>query len=161
MPAFNRLPAEEARDLLKACLDVPRWVQEVQAGRPYPDWSTLRAAAMRSSAQLTDDELTTSLGRHPRIGERAGPGHDGAHSTREQAGLDPDDGDVAAQLRVGNAAYEKRFGRVFLIRAAGRSGTDILAELNRRLATDDATERGETVRQLSEIAVARLNVSLQ
>ena len=47
--------------------------------------------------------------------------------------------------------------RVFLIRAAGRTGPQILAELERRLDNDDEAERAETVRQLREIALLRLD----
>jgi 2-oxo-4-hydroxy-4-carboxy-5-ureidoimidazoline decarboxylase len=53
-------------------------------------------------------------------------------------------------------AYEERFERVFLIRASGRTGPQILAELDRRLGNDPATERAETVSQLREIALLRL-----
>ena len=52
---------------------------------------------------------------------------------------------VADRLVDGNRAYEERFDRVFLIRAAGRDADEILAELERRLGNDDATERDETV----------------
>ena len=45
---------------------------------------------------------------------------------------------------------------MFLIRAAGRGSSEILAELHRRLGNDDATEREETVRALRDIAVLRL-----
>jgi len=62
----------------------------------------------------------------------------------------------AERLRAANAAYEARFGHVFLIRAAGRSSEEILAELERRLANDDATEREETVTALRDIALLRL-----
>ena len=57
-------------------------------------------------------------------------------------GSDPD---VARRLAEGNRAYEERFDRVFLIRAAGRSAPEILEELERRLGNDDAAERAETV----------------
>ena len=70
--------------------------------------------------------------------------------------MDPADAEVAQALAVGNAAYEARFDRVFLIRAAGRSAPEILAELDRRLGNDDDTEREETVTQLREIALLRL-----
>ena len=90
------------------------------------------------------------------LGERPGAGHSAAHSRREQAGVDPSDGDVAARLAAGNADYERRFGRVFLIRAAGRAAPEILDELQRRLHATDADERAETVRQLREIALLRL-----
>ncbi|MEP6650420.1 MAG: 2-oxo-4-hydroxy-4-carboxy-5-ureidoimidazoline decarboxylase [Lapillicoccus sp.] len=154
--ALNRLSADEAEGLLRSCLDVPRWVEEVERGRPYAGWAALREAAEQSAATLTNDELEAALTRHPRIGERAGTGHDAEHSQREQSDVDPDDDDTAARLAAGNAAYEQRFDRVFLIRAAGRAAEEILAELDRRLDNDDRTERDETVQQLSEIAVLRL-----
>ena len=52
---------------------------------------------------------------------------------------------VTAAIAAGNAAYEQRFGRVFLIRAAGRSPEQILAELQRRLRNDDETEAAEAL----------------
>jgi 2-oxo-4-hydroxy-4-carboxy-5-ureidoimidazoline decarboxylase len=60
------------------------------------------------------------------------------------------------RLVAGNVAYEERFGHVFLIRAAGRSGPEILAELERRLGNDDDAERAETVDNLRQIALLRL-----
>jgi 2-oxo-4-hydroxy-4-carboxy-5-ureidoimidazoline decarboxylase len=154
--AFNSLSADEAKGLLRTCLDVPRWVDEVEGGRPFAGWPALREAAELAAARLTDAELEAALARHPRIGQRAGPHHDAEHSVREQSGVDPDDLDTAGRLAAGNAAYEQRFDRVFLIRAAGRSAAEILAELDRRLENDDTTERSETVEQLGEIAVLRL-----
>jgi 2-oxo-4-hydroxy-4-carboxy-5-ureidoimidazoline decarboxylase len=55
-----------------------------------------------------------------------------------------------------NRQYEARFGRVFLIRAAGRSAADILAELRRRLHNEPADEAAEVATQLREIALLRL-----
>ena len=156
LDAFNALPEPEARERLTACLDVPRWVDTVLVGRPYADRGALRAVAT-AAADLDDLELEAALARHPRIGERAGAGHDAAHSTREQSGVDRSDAEVASRLADGNRAYEERFDRVFLIRAAGRDATEILAELERRLGNDDETERTETVAQLREIALLRLD----
>jgi len=79
---FNGLPEAEARERLTACLDVPRWVDTLLAGRPYADVGALRAVAERA-AELDDGELEAALARHPRIGERAGAGHDAAYSARE------------------------------------------------------------------------------
>ena len=70
--------------------------------------------------------------------------------------MDQNDAAVIAALADGNQQYEKRFDRVFLIRAAGRSSAEILAELRRRLDNDDEAERAETVTQLREIALLRL-----
>ncbi|MGY2701808.1 MULTISPECIES: 2-oxo-4-hydroxy-4-carboxy-5-ureidoimidazoline decarboxylase [unclassified Nocardioides] len=153
---FDELTEDEARAALTACLDVPRWLDEMLAGRPYGDRDAALALASASAASLTDAELEAALARHPRIGERAGAGHDAARSEREQSGVDHSDAEVLQRLADGNRAYEERFDRVFLIRAAGRDSREILAELERRLGNDDATERAETVEQLRQIALLRL-----
>lgn len=155
LDAFNALPGTEAGRRLATCLDVPRWVDTVLAGRPYADLDALLTVAS-VAADLDDAELEAALARHPRIGERAGAGHDAAFSGREQSGVDRSDAEVVRRLADGNRAYEERFDRVFLIRAAGREAPEILAELERRLGNDDATERAETVDQLRQIALLRL-----
>jgi 2-oxo-4-hydroxy-4-carboxy-5-ureidoimidazoline decarboxylase len=146
---------ETTREALLTCLSVPRWADEVLAGQPYADRDALLAAADRAARELSDDELDQALAGHPRIGERGG-----AQSRREQSRVDPSVGDTAARLKAGNAAYEQRFARVFLIRAAGRDAEQILAELQRRLHNDDETERAETVDNLRQIALLRLDQAL-
>jgi 2-oxo-4-hydroxy-4-carboxy-5-ureidoimidazoline decarboxylase len=152
---FNALPADDARALVAGWLGVRRWVDEVVAGRPYSDTDELRQRAHDSALDLTDHELASALSRHPRIGEQ--PGSNGAearHSRSEQAGVKAAD---AERLRAANLTYEQRFGHVFLVRAAGRSSADILAELRRRLYNDEEAERAETVTALRDIALLRLD----
>jgi 2-oxo-4-hydroxy-4-carboxy-5-ureidoimidazoline decarboxylase len=153
---FNALPEAEATRRLLTCLNVPRWADEVAGGRPYPDFGALSATAEKSAAQLSDAELASALNGHPRIGERAAAGHAAEFSSREQARVDRNDAAVMTALAEGNRDYEHRFDRVFLIRAARRSSSEILAELRRRLGNDDDTERAETVAALREIALLRL-----
>ena len=141
---------EVDRETLLGCLAVPRWADEVLAAGPYADRASLLDAADRAARHLSDEELEQALGGHPRIGERGG-----AQSRREQSGVDP-----SQRLADANAAYEARFDRVFLIRAAGRDAEQILAELDRRLHNDDATERAETVDNLRQIALLRLEAAL-
>jgi 2-oxo-4-hydroxy-4-carboxy-5-ureidoimidazoline decarboxylase len=144
---------EVTRDQLLACLSVPRWADDVLAGAPYADREALLARADEAARSLTDEELEQALAGHPRIGERATEGHNATASAKEQSGVEASDQE---RLVAGNRAYEERFGHVFLIRAAGRSGAEILAELERRLGNDDATERAETVDNLRQIALLRL-----
>ncbi len=153
---FNAMPETRARTELEACLAVPRWVEEVLAGRPYRTTDELMRSAEKAAARLTAEEIDAALARHPRIGERAGTGRDAGFSRAEQAGVDADDMSVAAALEAGNAAYEARFDRVFLIRAADRSSDEILAELERRLHNSPEAETAEIVEQLGEIASLRL-----
>jgi 2-oxo-4-hydroxy-4-carboxy-5-ureidoimidazoline decarboxylase len=120
---FNVLSADDARTLVNGCLGVPRWVDEVVAARPYADLDALRKQAHESALELSDDEVSSALARHPRIGERReGADSEASFSRAEQAGVEASD---EQRLRAGNATYEDRFGHVFLIRAAGRSSIEI------------------------------------
>ena len=154
---FNAMDDAAARERLLVCLDVPRWADAVAAGRPYSDAGEVEAAMSAASATITDDELEQALARHPRIGERADAAkHDAEHSTREQSGVDHSDADLARRLEEGNRAYEERFGRVFIVRAAGRSGQDVLDHLRHRLDNTDELERAATIDQLTQIAQLRI-----
>lgn len=158
---FNTLSHHQAIGVLERCAAVPRWADEIAQGRPYHDVDQVRTAARRAAEPWTDAEIDAALAHHPRIGDRPqGREAQSAHSRREQSGVDATDADVARRLLAGNRAYEEKFGRVFLIRAAGRSATDILAALRRRLSNDPDTERSITAQQLREIAVLRLEQEL-
>ena len=148
------MTGEITREVLLGCLSVPRWADEVLAGQPCADEDALIARADEAARSLSDEELDQALSGHPRIGERGGE-----QSQREQSGVDTGD-ETAQRLKAGNAAYEQRFDRVFLIRAAGRDAEEILAELERRMRNDDATERAETVDNLRQIALLRLKAAL-
>lgn len=158
---FNDWPQDAASAALLTCLGVPRWAREVVAGRPYADLPRLETAMRSVGLTLSDEELTTALARHPRIGERADAArHEADHSRREQSGIDDGNVELARQLREGNLAYEDRFGQVFIIRAAGRDGEEVLEQLRRRLQRTPEEERGETIEQLLQIAVLRLREAL-
>lgn len=161
LAAFNAMEHDEARSRMLTWLAVPRWAEDVLAGRPYAYLRDLEDAMVAAATTVTDHELERALARHPRIGERPDAArHEAAHSTREQAGVDPDDAEVARQLEEGNRAYEERFGRVFIIRAAGRGAPEILHQLRLRLDNTDELERTTTIDQLTQIAVLRMKEAL-
>ena len=154
---FNAADPSRAADILKPCLDVPRWVEAVAASRPFATRDALLACAAKAANPLSAAEVESALAHHPRIGERPTAGTTEASMSRaEQSGVDPADADAAESLARLNRDYEDKFGRVFLIRASGRTGPQILAELERRLGNDFTAERDETVQQLREIALLRL-----
>ena len=126
---FNSAPADRLRPILAACCDVPRWVDGIQAKRPYGDLAALTAVADQTLRELDDDEVDRALQAHPRIGDRAqGAGTEAAWSRKEQSGVGDDPG-VREALAEGNREYEQRFGRVFLICATGLSAEEMLASL--------------------------------
>lgn len=147
----------ELRAGLLACLAVPRWVDDVACRAPFASLDALVDAARAAATPLPAAEVDAALADHPRIGEKhAGTGQSSAFSAREQASSQSADETLAAALAEGNRAYEQRFGRVFLIRAAGRSRAEILAELQRRLELDDETEAFVVGSELREITLLRI-----
>lgn len=155
---LDTLDPDAAREVVTAWAAVPRWVDAVLDGRPYASVEDLRGRAAALAAGWTDEEVAGALAHHPRIGEQPVGDDAAARASRhEQASsAATSDTDTAEALRVGNAAYEQRFDRVFLIRAAGRPADEVLRELRRRLGNDDATEAAEVAEQLREIALLRL-----
>jgi 2-oxo-4-hydroxy-4-carboxy-5-ureidoimidazoline decarboxylase len=154
---FNDMPVAEAADAVRPCVDIDSWVDGVVAGRPYARTADLLARADSLARAWTPVEVEKALADHPRIGERhAGSGTSARMSGSEQAGVDPRDAEVQRRLAEGNAAYEERFDRIYLARAAGRSADEILALLEQRLANDPDTELVVTSGQLREIALLRL-----
>jgi len=154
---FNDEPADRAVQTLRACNAAPRFAAELVAGRPYPDADTLVGRAEEVARALPWDEVSVALAAHPRIGDRVdGSSTEAVASRREQSSMTDADAGTRAALVDGNRAYEERFGHVFLIRAAGRSPEEMLAELRRRLDNDDEAERAEATEQLAQISALRV-----
>jgi len=154
---FNVAEHGDAVAALRPCIDVTRWCEDIVDRRPFESVDSLVAEAAHAADPFTTEEIDSALAHHPRIGERAGgDSREATLSRSEQAGVDPSDAEVQQALREGNLAYEERFGRVFLIRAAGRSAAEILSSLRERLQHDPDSEERIIAGQLREIALLRL-----
>lgn len=157
LKALNESAIEDAEsDLLPLCASA-RWASGLVARRPYSDLAALLDASDEVFATLGPADLDAALAGHPRIGDRVGGDDRSAQLSRgEQAAMQSADEQVAEQILAGNRAYEQRFDRVFLIRAAGRTPAEILTELQRRLHNTDADEQTEVREQLRQITRLRL-----
>lgn len=162
---FNDADQDELRSAVRACLDIDRWVDEVIRARPYADRESALAAAELAASPFTRAEVEGALVHHPRIGERAtgeaAKTAEAAMSRAEQGAVDPTEVELADRLRARNAAYEERFGHVFLIKAAGRSAGEILDQLEQRITRSPEDEWATTAEELRKIAVLRLQGVLE
>jgi len=154
LEALNALPAGAARQHLLACCASARWADEMTGGRPYASVGALLDRCDAALAGLTRADLEQALAGHPRIARPAGPA--GGWSRREQAGVQAADAATIAALADGNEAYERRFGHIYLVRASGRSGEELLALLRERLGNDPAAEWEVVRRELGQINRIRL-----
>lgn len=154
---FNHLTDSDAMALIHPCVAIPGWADALVRGRPYPSRDALFLTAQALTQRWDDAALAQALSAHPRIGEKpAGTQAEAALSRQEQGAVNGRDAALVQALREGNARYEARFGRVFLIRAKGRSGEDILQALHARLENSDAQEARAALEQLREITLLRL-----
>lgn len=153
---FNSAVDDAAlRESVRACCAAEAWVDRIVAGRPYQDVAALDEESDAATAALDDAGLTQALAGHPRIGERV-TGEHAAWSRQEQSGVTDADADVKTQLAQANAAYEQRFGHVYLVCATGRSAEELLEICRGRLDNDADTEREVVLRELAAINRIRL-----
>ena len=154
MDSFNSAPEAELRPLLTECLAVPRWVDAIVAGRPYASMDALLAASHVAAQGLSDEEVLGAIAGHPRIGERQKTGGVSAKWSRsEQSGVDSSQAD---RLAAANAAYEDRFGHIYLVCATGLSGAEMLDDLSRRMDNPPDVELRVVNDELAKIAALRL-----
>ncbi len=161
LSAFNAMSEAEALGLIAPCVALPAWTKSVVDARPYDSLDDLLTHAERLSRPWGRHDLRLALSTHPRIGEKPqGSSQEAALSRGEQAAVNSQNDALTLALAQGNARYEARFGRVFLIRASGRTGEEILAELHRRLNNSPEHEEAEALEQLRQITLLRLEGAL-
>ena len=154
---FSTMSDDAGRAALRACCASSVWVEQVWAARPFSSRTELLDLAEAACRALGPADVDEALAGHPRIGERpAGDSTEARWSRQEQQSVTDTDESTRDALVAANRAYQRRFGRVFLIRAAGRTAPEMLVELRRRLCNDAATEFREVVEQLAQITRLRV-----
>ena len=149
---FNAEPAAAAELDALSCCESKAFSAAIVRDRPYPDAAALYAAIDRAfGTTLTWDDILEAMNAHPRIGERTG-----GISAAEQAGAAAAGAAVRRALAAGNAAYEQRFGHVFLICASGLSGEEMLDRLRTRLENTPSDERAVARQELRKITRLRM-----
>jgi len=167
---WNRLPADEAGRAILPCCGSMAWALGMARRRPLADMVALLTAASEIWHSLSPSNWIEAFYAHPRIGEsrlpeaqagRAPLSQSVAWSTQEQREV-ADAGDSAKNaLANANREYERRFNRIFIVCATGKSASEILEILRRRLNNDAETELREAAEQQRQITELRLKKWLQ
>lgn len=157
---WNSMPSEEAMEDILPCCGSRAWARAMAVRRPIRTEVDLLAACDAVWKGLPVSDWTEAFQSHPRIGDSKAPSaasaQSAAWSRTEQQNVGTADDTVKAALTEGNGAYERRFGRIFIVCAAGKSTQEILDILERRLRNDDKTELLEAAEQQRQIAHLRL-----
>nr|WSY52328.1 2-oxo-4-hydroxy-4-carboxy-5-ureidoimidazoline decarboxylase [Streptomyces sp. NBC_00886] len=143
LEGFNSAPADDVRHALLDCLRSLRWSRRLTDHRPYPDLDALLAASDEAAYDLTAGDLAEAL-------------------TGESLPVLPDETYEAAHMALGaaHAAYEARFGHVFVICVddipPGEVLDHVLAGIQSRLTNDPEEERVVVAEELRRLARGRL-----
>ncbi len=113
---------------------------------------------------LNESDWMEAFDSHPRIGESSAPDPSAQRSsplssswsTQEQKEVANAVDAVKIALAEGNREYEHKFGRIFIVCAAGKSAAELLEILRRRLHNDARTELYEAAEQQRQITQIRL-----
>lgn len=157
---WNRLSAADAAREVLACCGSSAWARDLAARRPFGNEAALVAASDEVWNGLAAADWMEAFSRHPRIGRRKAPAvassQSAAWSAQEQKDVSAADESVQAALLAGNREYEKKFGRVFIVCATGKSAEEMLSILNERLRNSDATELRAAAEEQRKITNIRL-----
>jgi 2-oxo-4-hydroxy-4-carboxy-5-ureidoimidazoline decarboxylase len=160
---WNAMDSDAAAAAVLPCCGSQTWAAQLAAQRPFASFADLAAASDVVWWSLSASDWQQAFDSHPRIGQghaKAATEKSLAWSAGEQAAANPDEAAKAA-LREGNARYEARFGRIFIVCATGKSATGMLAILEQRMLNDDATELRATAEQQRQITQLRLKKWLE
>jgi OHCU decarboxylase len=128
--------------------------------RPLTDENSVLTASDEIWRKLTPPDWMEAFNSHPRIGEsrpsQSASTQSAGWSSQEQRNVGDADAVVKADLADANREYERRFNRTFIVCAAGKSASEILENLRRRLQNDAETELHEAAEQQGQITQIRL-----
>jgi len=162
---WNHLPIEEAVTTILPCCGSKAWAQSMAARRPLTDETSALTASDEIWRELTPPDWMEAFNSHPRIGEsrpsdsaltQSASTQSAEWSSQEQRNVGDADAAVKANLADANREYERRFNRIFIVCATGKSASEILENLRRRLQNDAETELQEAVEQQRQITQIRL-----
>ena len=160
LSALNALPESELAARLRDCCGSSRWIARMLQERPFRSAEHLLSAAEQAWSQATPEDWREAFDHHPRIGEQRPPSAVSAEATvwsaHEQARAATAHTGVRQELARANAEYERRFGRIYIVCAAGLEAVEILADLRSRLANDPEVEQRIAAAEQARITALRL-----
>jgi 2-oxo-4-hydroxy-4-carboxy-5-ureidoimidazoline decarboxylase len=153
-------PATAAREVLPCC-GSKAWAVALASQRPIADEPSLIEASSAVWLGLPEEAWLEAFDTHPRIGQKNAQNHTTEESLRwsaqEQRTALREGDAIKLALEEANQRYEQKFGRIFIVCAAGKTSAEILAILQARMKNDAATELHEAAEQQRQITQLRLH----
>lgn len=156
---LNTLSAPAFREVVRACCGSSAWCAGLEARRPFGSAAEVQAAAEEVWWGLGEAEWQEAFASHPRIGASKSA-KQGAEANRwsaeEQRGVQGASEAVKARQAELNAAYEARFGYIYIVCATGRSAEEMASLAAARLEHDPQDEVRVAAAEQAKITALRL-----
>jgi 2-oxo-4-hydroxy-4-carboxy-5-ureidoimidazoline decarboxylase len=157
---WNGLPVNEAEREILPCCGSRTWAHRLAERRPLADETSLLAAADETWRALGEADRLEAFRSHPRIGETSSEqpslARSAAWSAEEQRKAATGGDVVKIAMAEANREYERRFNRIFIVCASGKTAPEILEILRGRLQNDPETELREAAEQQWQIMQLRM-----
>jgi 2-oxo-4-hydroxy-4-carboxy-5-ureidoimidazoline decarboxylase len=158
---WNSLDAATAAREALPCCGSQGWATALAARRPIADEASLIEASTSIWLALPQEAWQEAFDSHPRIGQTHAQTHATEESLRfsaqEQRTALSKDETARLAFEEANRRYEQKFGRIFIVCAAGKTFAEMLAILETRMKNDVATELREAAEQQRQITELRLH----
>jgi OHCU decarboxylase len=160
LSGFNSLPAREAEAELLKCCGSENWARRMVAARPFAHHDELLELANDIWWALDPDVWLQAFHSHPKIGEKKAAASISEQSQRwsesEQAAVNIAATETLETLAQLNREYEKKFGYIFIVCAAGKSSEEMLEILRARLGNSANDELRNAAAEQAKITELRL-----
>jgi 2-oxo-4-hydroxy-4-carboxy-5-ureidoimidazoline decarboxylase len=158
---WNSLDAATAVREALPCCGSQAWATALAARRPIADEASLVEASTSIWLTLPQEAWQEAFDSHPRIGQTHAQTHATEESLRfsaqEQRTALSENETARLAFEEANRRYEQKFGRIFIVCAAGKTSAEMLAILETRMKNDVATELREAAEEQRQITELRLH----
>jgi 2-oxo-4-hydroxy-4-carboxy-5-ureidoimidazoline decarboxylase len=162
---INAMPAADFVAALGDVFEHAPWVAErAAAERPYPTVGALHDGLMQAVRDAPAATQLVFVRGHPELGgklARADAMTEASRSEQGGLGLDRLNEEEFARFERLNATYRARFGFPFIICVRRHTRASILAEFQRRLGNDPATELAAALAEIGQITRLRLDAKVR
>ena len=157
---FDHLNIEKKRKILEQCCGSSAWVEKMLTIPPAEDLIDLFEDAEEKWYECKEADWREAFSRHPKIGDLNSTKEKFASTADfaagEQSSVKDASEKVLQSLAEANAAYEKKFGFIFIVFAAGKSAEEILGMLTARLNNKPEEEIKIAMEEQNKITRLRL-----
>ena len=156
----NETDTDAATHMFRQCCTSEAWIDAMVASRPYASADDLRSAADQNWQGLAEQDYLQAFDGHPKIGDvgslKAMYAGTKELAAGEQSSVNKAANNIIRALADGNAAYQEKFGFIFIVCATGKSAAEMLALLEARLPNNREQELANAHEEQRKIFQLRL-----